>query len=228
MNSHVKKLVEYILDNYPEYIDNLQIQKLVQLLNSEIDKDPIYRYLPRGIAEIVQLVVDDLGCDVVNKIEVVNNSKVFYSGVKFKDHVVINKNDIAMYEFLGASFLKGVTIKNSYLPTSALMGCEMLGIVDLTQVETLGEYNLDYYVTRAEGCKVLLSNKLTTLLGPSVIKFPPKTEVEYEGTMSQLTALVKKHFVIWDVHQRSDFKRALWRKAIKCDDGVWELKNLKL
>lgn len=219
MDSHVRKLVEHILDNYSEYIDNLQIQELIHLLEGK--NDDLYWHLADAIREIVQLIVDDLGCDIVNKIETAD--RVFYRNVKFKDHVVIRKHVIADYEFYGASFLKGVTVKNYYLPKRALMSCDMSGIIDLTQVEVLGDDNLNYYIPRPEGCKVLLSNKLTALMGTSVFRFSPNVKVEYRGTILQLTKLVKDHYELWTIHQRTDFIRMTGQSKIKCDDGVWTI-----
>lgn len=218
--------IKYILDNYSEYIDTLQIQKLRLLLESSSD-GYVHGYTTREIdkvfEEIVQLIVDDLGCDVVNKIEILEHGYVLYENVKFKDHVVIDKNEIATNEFLGASFLNGVTVKNHYLPSGALMNCRMFGIVDLTQIEILGDDNLNF-IPNAKGCKVLLSNNLTTLKGTSVFKFPSNIEVEYKGTMLQLTKLVKNYYKLLNTSQRKYFKSRTGYGKIKCDDGgVWTL-----
>lgn len=214
-----QKIVNYILDNYSSYIDNLDLYGLMD----EISEDENIKYfptLPTVICTIVQLVVDELGGDVVN--DILNNTspRSIYASVHFRDNVVVTKDTISEYEFFGAVFEDGITIKSNMLPKSALEETKMFGIVDLSAVSILEDGNLLYKTS--SNCTVKLSKDLK-YISPSALRFRSGTTVEFPGTYEEFSNLIESFNKRWTPYARGSFKSAIGRNSIKCSDKEWSL-----
>ena len=90
-----QEVVKYILDTYPEYIDNLRIVDLKNLLlkDSNIEEDI---YILDLLRVLIQLIIDECGVDIVNDIDLRDNGG-YYSGIVFNQHVTIKKDNIHPY-----------------------------------------------------------------------------------------------------------------------------------
>ena len=216
-------IIDYILDTYPEYIDNLRIIDLKNLLlkDSNIKEDTNIWY---SLRTIMQLIVDECGVDIVNDIDLQDNSTTvgtYYSGVAFNQHVNVKKDNIRPYEFSYAEFADGITIRSKKLPKGALMGARMYGTIDLTSVEVLESSNLNYMFV--ENCTVKLSKSLKEInAGSFLIDIANKPMIEYDGTVEEFNKLIENN--ISRLVKRSDksiFIITVKALSIKCNDGAW-------
>ena len=216
-------IIDYILDTYPEYIDNLRIIDLKNLLlkDSNIKEDTNIWY---SLRTIMQLIVDECGVDIVNDIDLQDNSTTvgtYYSGVAFNQHVNVKKDNIRPYEFSYAEFADGITIRSKKLPKGALMGARMYGTIDLTSVEVLESSNLNYMFV--ENCTVKLSKSLKEInAGSFLIDIANKPIIEYDGTVEEFNKLIENN--ISRLVKRSDksiFIITVKALSIKCNDGAW-------
>ena len=133
-----KQLLEYTLNKYSKYIDNLDIDNLISLIKSDLDIANGHKE-DSVIHDVMQLLVDECGQDVVNDIVLSpDNQYSLYAGVIFDNHVDITKDLISDLEFSTAVFTNGVTIYSPVLPDHALSYSKMNVIVDLTRVKMLG------------------------------------------------------------------------------------------
>ena len=215
--------IKYILDTYPEYIDSLSIIDLKNLLlkDSNIKEDTNIWY---SLRTIMQLIVNECGVDIVNDIDLQDNSTTvgtYYSGVAFNQHVNVRKDNIRPYEFSYAEFADGITIRSKKLPKGALMGARMYGTIDLTSVEVLESSNLNYMFV--ENCTVKLSKSLKEInAGSFLIDVANKPMIEYDGTVEEFNELIENN--ISRLAKRSDksiFIITVKALSIKCNDGTW-------
>ena len=216
-----QEVVKYILDTYPEYIDNLSIIDLKNLLlkDSNIKEDTNIWYSLRAL---MQLIVNECGADIVNDIDLSDNIvSSYYSGVLFYQHVNVRKDSIQPYEFSYAEFADGITIRSKKLPKGALMGARMYGTIDLTSVEVLESSNLNYMFV--ENCTVKLSKSLKEInAGSFLIDVANKPMIEYDGTVEEFNELIENN--ISRLAKRSDksiFIITVKALSIKCNDGTW-------
>ena len=216
-----KQLLEYTLNKYSKYIDNLDIGNLISLIKSDQNITSTNREYG-VIHDIAQLLVDECGQDIVNDI-ILNpdNQYSLYAGVIFNDHVDITKDQIAELEFSTAVFTNGVTVYSPILPNYAFSYLKVNGIVDLTRVKTLEDLNLLYKINSS--CTVKLSTALKTI-SPKSFKHTPTTRVEYDGTIEEFSELISTHWAMWPPRLRSELKESLEYRKILCSDGVWEYK----
>ena len=213
--------VDYILNMYSTYIDNLQITKLKELLSKDThdyDEDTIKNV----INSIMQLIVDECGSDIVNDLSLPRQGDWgYYRGVIFNQHVNVRKDNIRPYEFSYAEFADGITIRSKKLPKGALMGARMYGTIDLTSVEVLESSNLNYMFV--ENCTVKLSKSLKEInAGSFLIDVANKPMIEYDGTVEEFNELIENN--ISRLVKRSDksiFIITVKALSIKCNDGTW-------
>ena len=213
--------VDYILNMYSTYIDNLQITKLKELLSKDThdyDEDTIKNV----INSIMQLIVDECGSDIVNDLSLPRQGDWgYYRGVIFNQHVNVRKDNIRPYEFSYAEFADGITIRSKKLPKGALMGARMYGTIDLTSVEVLESSNLNYMFV--ENCTVKLSKSLKEInAGSFLIDIANKPMIEYDGTVEEFNKLIENN--ISRLVKRSDksiFIITVKALSIKCNDGTW-------
>ena len=219
--------IKYILDTYPEYIDSLSIIDLKNLLlkDSNIKEDTNIWY---SLRTIMQLIVDECGVDIVNNIDLQQDSGTtegtYYSGVAFNHHVNVKKDNIHPYELSYAEFADGITIQSKKLPKGALMGAKVYGTVDLTSVEVLESDNLNYRFT--ENCTVKLSKNLKEIdTGSFVINMSNKPRIEYDGLVSEFNELIENNISKWvsDI-RKNTFISIMKILDIKCSDGTWTYK----
>ena len=216
-------IIKYILDTYPEYIDDLRIADLKNLLlkDSNIEENTNIWY---SLRTIVQLIVDECGVDIVNDIDLQDNSTTvgtYYSGVAFNHHVNVRKDNICPYEFSYAEFADGVTIQSKKLPKGALMGAKVYGAIDLTSVEILESSNLNYRF--AEDCIVKLSKNLKEInAGSFLTDIANKPMIEYDGTVEEFNELIENNISRWTKRiDKSIFTLTVKALPIKCNDGTW-------
>ena len=213
--------VDYILNMYSTYIDNLQITKLKELLSKDThdyDEDTIKNV----INSIMQLIVDECGSDIVNDLSLPRQGDWgYYRGVIFNQHVNVRKDNIRPYEFSYAEFADGITIRSKKLPKGALMGARMYGTIDLTSVEVLESSNLNYMFV--ENCTVKLSKSLKEInAGSFLIDIANKPIIEYDGAVEEFNKLIENN--ISRLVKRSDksiFIITVKALSIKCNDGTW-------
>lgn len=218
-----QEVVKYILDTYPEYIDNLSIIDLKNLLlkDSNIEENTNIWYSLRAL---MQLIVNECGVDIVNDIDLQDNSTTvgsYYSGVAFNQHVNVKKDNILPYEFSYAEFADGITIQSKKLPRGSLMGARMYGTIDLTSVEILESDNLNYRFT--ENCTVKLSKNLKEI-GPGsfIVNISNKPRIEYDGTMEEFNELIENNISRWTKRvNKSIFILLVKALSIECIDGTW-------
>ena len=216
-----QEVVKYILDTYPEYIDNLRIIDLKNLLlkDSNIEEDT---YIWDLLRSLMQLIVNECGSDIVNDIDLRDNIVgSYYSGVLFYHHVNVKKDNIQPYEFSYAEFADGITIQSKKLPRGSLMGAKMCGTVDLTSVEILESDNLNYRFT--EDCTVKLSKNLKEIeAGSFVVNMSNKPRIEYDGFVSEFNELIENNISRWvsDI-RKNTFISIMKMLDIKCTDGTW-------
>ena len=216
-----KQELTYILNRYSEYIDNLDIDNFISSIKSDIsmieanEEDSI-------IHDVMQLLVDECGQDVVNDIVLSSDNQYsLYAGVIFDDHVDITKDQISELEFSTAVFTNGVTVYSPMLPRYAFSYLKVNGVVDLTRVQILDDLNLLYKINSS--CTVKLSTALKTI-SPKSFKHTPTTRVEYDGTIEEFSELISTHWAMWPPRLRSELKESLEYRKILCSDGVWEYK----
>ena len=215
-----QEVVKYILDTYPEYIDNLRIIDLKNLLlkDSNIKEDTNIWY---SLRTIMQLIVNECGVDIVNDIDLHDRTLVtYYSDVVFKQHVNVKKDSIQPYEFGYAEFLDGITIQSRILPRGALTGASMFGIVNLTSVEILESANLNYMFV--ENCTVKLSKSLKEInAGSFLINIANKPMIEYDGTVEEFNELIENNISRFAKRvDKNIFIITVKALSIKCNDGT--------
>lgn len=212
-----KQLLEYTLNMYSKYIDNLDIDNLISLIKSDLD---IANKGDSVIHDVMQLLVDECGQDVVNDIILSpDNQYSLYAGVIFDDHVDITKDQIAELEFSTAVFTNGVTVYSPILPNYAFSYLKVNGVVDLTRVKTLEDSNLLYKSSSA--CTIKLSTALKTI-SPKSFKHVMGTNIEYDGTTEKFSELISLHWAMWPPRLRAELKESLEYREILCSDGIWE------
>lgn len=217
-----KQLLEYTLNVYSKYIDNLDIDNLISLIKSDLDIASGHKE-DSVIHDVMQLLVDECGQDVVNDIILSpDNQYSLYAGVIFDDHVDITKDQISELEFSTAVFTNGVTVYSPGLPDHALSYSKMNGIVDLTRVKMLGNSNLLYKLNNAS-CTVKLSTELAAI-SPKSFKHIAQTMIEYDGTIEEFSEFISIHWNMWPNRLRAELKESLEYSEIFCSDGVWEYK----
>lgn len=212
--------VNYVLETYSSYIDNLQIVELKNLLSNNTNYD---KYAVRKIINIImQLIVDECGSDIVNDLDLPSQgSWGYYKDVIFNDHVDIRKDSIEKDEFLLAKFNDGITIHSKKLPQGALSTTYMNGIVDLTNVVELDGFNLHYvddnYVT------VRLSKDLKKIDRFTFANRLSRTVIEYPGTVREFNDMLLENFLLWSKSHKIQFGTSLEenKMIIKCLDGDW-------
>ena len=221
-----QEVVKYILDTYPEYIDTLQIAELKNDLLNDYNIEPWD--VSRAIRDILQLIVDECGVDIVNDINIDKNSVIidYYNSVKFNQHVTIKKDHIQPFEFSFAKFLDGITVQSKKLPKGALKAAEVQGIVDLTGVEILESDNLNYRFT--ENCTIKLSKNLKEIeAGSFVVNISNKPMIEYDGTVEEFNELIENNISRWvNKIYKSTFIFTVEALSIECNDGTWTSKLL--
>ena len=217
-----KQLLEYTLNMYSKYIDNLDIDNLISFIKSDLDITDGHKE-DSVIHDVMQLLVDECGQDVVNDIVLSpDNQYSLYAGVIFDDHVDITKDQISELEFSTAVFTNGVTVYSQVLPDYALSYSKMNGIVDLTRVKNLGDSNLLYKLNNAS-CTVKLSTVLKIISSKS-FKHVAETNIEYDGTIEEFSELINLNWAMWPPRLRAELKESLEYSEIFCSDGVWEYK----
>ena len=217
-----KQLLEYALNKYSKYIDNLDMDNLISLIKSDPDIASDHKEYS-VIHDVMQLLVDECGQDIVNDIILSpDNQYSLYAGVIFDNHVDITKDQISELEFSTAVFTNGVTVYSQVLPDYALSYSKMNGIVDLTRVKHLGDSNLLYKLNNAS-CTVKLSTALKTISSKSFKHIAP-TNIEYDGTIEEFSELIRTHWAMWPPRLRAEFKESIEFREIICSDGVWEYK----
>ena len=217
-----KQLLEYTLNKYSKYIDNLDIDNLISSVKSDPDIASVHKE-DSVIHDVMQLLVEECGQDVVNDIVLSpDNQYLLYAGVIFDNHVDITKDLISELEFSTAVFTNGVTVYSQVLPDNVLSYSKMNGIVDLTRVKMLGNSNLLYKLNNAS-CTVKLSTELAAI-SPKSFKHIATTRVEYDGTIKEFSELISTHWAIWPNRLRAELKESLEYSEIFCSDGVWEYK----
>ena len=216
-----KQLLEYTLNVYSKYIDNLDIDNLISLIKSDLDIANGHKE-DSVIHDVMQLLVDECGQDVVNDIVLSpDNQYSLYAGVIFDDHVDITKDQISELEFSTAVFTNGVTVYSPILPNYAFSYLKVNGVVDLTRVKTLEDSNLLY--KSSSTCTVKLSTALKTI-SPKAFKHVMGTNIEYDGTIEEFSELISTHWAMWPPRLRAELKESLEYRKILCSDGVWEYK----
>ena len=219
-----QEVVKYILDTYPEYVDNLRIVDLRKLLQEDQyikENSNVYD----SLRTIMQLIVDECGVDIVNDIDLQDKTLVtYYSDVVFKQHVDVKKDIIQPYEFGYAEFADGITIQSRILPRGALTGASMFGIVDLTSVEILRSDNLNY--RSVTGCTVKLSKNLKEIdAGSFSVSTANRPMIEYDGTIEEFNELIENNISRWTKRiDKGVFNLTVKALSIKCNDGVWTYK----
>lgn len=217
-----KQLLEYTLNKYSKYIDNLDMGNLISLIKSDLDIANGHKE-DSVIHDVMQLLVDECGQDIVNDIVLSpDNQYSLYAGVIFDDHVDITKDLISDLEFSTAVFTNGVTVHSHMLPDNALSYSKMNGIVDLTRVKMLGNLNLLYKLNNSS-CTVKLSTALKTI-SPKAFKHVTGTNIEYDGTIKEFSELINLHWNMWPNRLRAELKESLGYHEILCSDGAWGYK----
>ena len=221
-----QEVVKYILDTYPEYIDTLQIAELKNNLLNDYNIEPWD--VSRAIRDILQLIIDECGVDIVNDINIDKNRVIidYYNSVKFNQHVTIKKDHIQPFEFSFAKFLDGITVQSKKLPKGALKAAEVQGIVDLTGVEILESENLVY--SFAKNCTIKLSKNLKEIeAGSFVVNISNKPIIEYDGTVEEFNKLIENNISRWvNKTYKSTFIFTVEALSIECNDGTWTSKLL--
>ena len=221
-----QEVVKYILDTYPEYIDTLQIAELKNNLLNDYNIEPWD--VSRAIRDILQLIIDECGVDIVNDINIDKNRVIidYYNSVKFNQHVTIKKDHIQPFEFSFAKFLDGITVQSKKLPKGALKAAEVQGIVDLTGVEILESENLVY--SFAKNCTIKLSKNLKEIeAGSFVVNISNKPIIEYDGTVEEFNKLIENNISRWvNKTYKNTFISIVKTLSIECNDGTWTSKLL--
>ena len=217
--------VNYVLETYSSYIDNLQIVELKNLLSNNTNYD---KYAVRKIINIImQLIVDECGSDIVNDLDLPSQGYWgYYKDVIFNDHVNIRKDNINDNEFTMAKFNDGVTVHSKKLPNGALSAVFMNGDVDLTNVIELKEFNLNYINERNYAGTVKLSKDLKKINCFSLDNKLLNSVIEYPGTVQEFNDMVFENFLSWSRFYKIKFDTVVLGEAntlkIKCLDGDWD------
>ena len=217
------KTLEYVLDTYSEYIDNLQIAKLKELLSK--DK---HRYSKLDVVDIVssvmQLIIDECGSDIVNKLKLpFRGFYGYYTNVVFDYHVEITR-DIADSEFSQAKFNDGVTIYAKTLPQQALGSTHMTGLVDLPNVVELHGFNFNFANDTGD-VTVKLSKDLKIIDCYSFTTRYSNIKIEYPGTVQEFNDMVFENFESWPNSYKWGFDDDLQEEIspkIECLNGTWD------
>ena len=190
-------IIDYVLNTYSNYIDNLQIIKLKELLSKDThnyDEDTIKNV----INSIMQLIVDECGSDIVNDLNLPRQGNWgYYRGVIFDDHVDIRRDNVNDCEFAGARFIDGVTVYSKKLNASALSTTFMNGVVDLTNDVELGRFNLSYWDERNYTVTVKLSKNLKKIDSLAFSDRLLDSVIEYSGTVREFNDIVFENFLSW-------------------------------
>ena len=212
--------INYVLDTYSEYIDNLKIAELKDGLFA----DPKIDYPWSVVHTIIQLIIDEDGEDVVNDFVISNKSRSpYFRNIVFNNHVNITKDNLRPDEFIAAVFKKGITINAKKLPDGVLSGAEMTGVVDLTQVENLGYENLFY---RAADCIVKISNNLKSInMETFTTNTSTNVQIEYDGLLSEFDDLITRS-ISTRYNLKSTIRQAFGSLVIKCNDGDWTVDRI--
>ena len=218
-----KQLLEYTLNKYSEYIDNLDMDHLWSVLKAD-QKITGTNEENRILHDIVQLLVDECGPSVVNDIVLDEHKYQLYVGIIFDKHVNITKDQITELEFNFAKFADGFTVYSQVIPNRAFSYSTVGGVVDLTRVEDLGDSNLLYIATSP--CTVKLSTNLKKI-SPKALKHIDSTTVEYDGTIKEFSELIDANWNNWAQKLRTEFKESVENRRIFCSDGVWDYKTWK-
>ena len=224
--------IDYVLNTYSYYIDNLQIIKLKELLSKDThDYDD--GTIENVINSIMQLIVDECGSDIVNDLNLPRQGDWgYYRGVIFNDHVDIRRDNINNSEFAGAKFIDGVTVYSEKLNPSALSTIFMNGVVDLTNVVELGRFNLSYWDERNYAVTVKLSKKLKKIDPLSFSYRLLDSVIEYSGTVYEFNDTIFENFLSWSDSGKKFFSDVLLEDTedtlrIKCLDGDWDYEVFK-
>lgn len=218
-----KQLLEYTLNKYSEYIDNLDMDHLWSVLKAD-QKITGTNEENRILHDIVQLLVDECGPSVVNDIVLDEHKYQLYVGIIFDKHVNITKDQIAELEFNFAKFTDGFTVYSQVIPNRAFSYSTVGGVVDLTRVKDIGDSNLLYIATSP--CTVKLSTNLKKIT-PKALKYIDSTTVEYDGTTKEFSKLIDANGNNWSQKLRNEFKESIENRRIFCSDGVWDYKTWK-
>lgn len=219
-----KKLIEYTLKTYSKYIDSLDINGLISVLKTDkkITRAEEENHI---LHDVMQLLVDECGPDVVNTVELSEDNKCqLYAGVIFDKHVNITKDQISELEFSRTEFSDGLTVYSQVLPNHALSYSSVKGAADLTRVKELGDSNLLY--TLVDPCVVKLSTNLKKI-SPKSFKHLTSTTIEYNGTIKEFNKLIDANGNNWSQKLRNEFKESIENRRIFCSDGVWDYKTWK-
>lgn len=210
----------YVLETYSDYIDTLKIEELKDLLFA----DPKIDYPWSVIHSIIQLLIDEVGEDIVNDFVIADKDKSpYFRNVVFNNHVNITKNVIRPEEFSAAIFKNGITITAKKLSDGALSGAKMYGVVDLTNAEYLGYENLFY---RAADCVVKISNNLKSInMGTFATNIVTDVKIEYDGLLSEFDNLMTRS-ISTRYNIKSTIRQAFGSLVIKCNDGDWTVDRI--
>ena len=214
------KTINYVLDTYSEFIDNLQIETLKNIFFT----DPKIDYPWSVMHTIIQLIIDEAGEDIVNDFKIPDKSRSpYFRNVVFNNHVNITKNNLRPEEFSAAIFKNGITISSRKLPDGVLSGAKMSGVVDLSQVEDLGYENLFY---RSADCVVKISNKLKSVnMGTFTTNISTNVQIEYDGLLSEFDDLITRS-ISTRYNIKSTIRQAFGSLIIKCNDGEWTVDRI--
>ena len=217
-----KKLIEYTLKTYSKYIDSLDIDGLISVLKTDkkITRAEEENHI---LHDVMQLLVDECGPDVVNSIELSKENQCqLYAGVIFDKHVNITKDQISELEFSRTEFSDGLTVYSQVLPNHALSYTSIKGVADLTRVKELGDSNLLF--TLVDPCTVKLSTNLKKI-SPKSFKHLTSTTIEYDGTIKEFSELINTNWNNWPQKLRNEFKASIENRRIFCSDGVCDYKT---
>ena len=227
MNDY-SNIISYVLNTYSDYIDNLQIIELNNLLSKDAHHYDVHT-IRKVINSIMQLIVDECGSDIVNDLNL--PSQYFwgyYKDVTFNDHVDIRKDSIEIDEFLLAKFNNGVTIHSKKLPQGALSTAYMNGVVDLTNVVELDGFNLNYI--NDDYTIVRLSKDLKKIDRFAFANKLSNITIEYPGTIHEFNSMIFENFLQWPERYKNQFNDVLEDTntlKIKCLDGYWDREVFK-
>ena len=214
------KTINYVLDTYSTFIDNLEIETLKNIFFT----DPKIDYPWSVMHTIIQLIIDEAGEDIVNDFVISDKSKSpYFRNIVFNNHVNITKDNLRPEEFSAAIFKNGITITAKKLPDGVLSGAKMYGVVNLTSVENLGHENLFY---RAADCVVKISNNLKSInMGTFTTNISTDVKIEYDGLLSEFDDLITRS-ISTRYNIKSTIREAFGSLVIKCNDGEWTVDRI--
>ena len=212
--------IEYVLNVYSDYIDNLKIEELKDAFFA----DPEIVYPWSVIHTIIQLIIDEAGEDIVNDFIISDKSRSpYFRNIVFNNHVNITKDKLRPEEFSAAIFKNGITITAKNLPDGVLSGAKMYGVVNLTSVENLGYENLFY---RAADCVIKISNNLKSInMGTFATNISTDVKIEYDGLLSEFDDLITRS-ISTRYNIKSTIREAFGSLVIKCNDGDWTVDRI--